>query len=212
MCFLSKTFIILPRWHSKGFSSLMNWFLFYVFFLNEWLYVLFVQRSWHRWHSKGRFLLMNWFTSYVSPLNVWLNVLFVQNVHGTDGIQKAFSSHELVHILCFPFKCVMKCAWLSKTFMALQMAFKKPFLLMNWLTFYVFFLNGWFDLLFCPTFMAQMTFKRASCSHELVYMLCLPFKCVIKFAFLSKTFMALHRWHSKYFFYSWTGSHFMSSF
>jgi len=31
--------------------------------------------------------------------------LIVQNIHGpADGIQKAFSSHELAHILCFLFK------------------------------------------------------------------------------------------------------------
>ena len=40
--------------------------------------------------------------------------LIVQNIHGpADGIQKAFSSHELAHILCFLFKWLIWFAFLS---------------------------------------------------------------------------------------------------
>merc|ERR1719203_1901417 len=45
-----------------------------------------------------------------------------------------------------------------------------------------------------------MAFKRAS-SHELVHILCFPFKCVIKCAFCPKR--SWHRWHSKGLFMNW---------
>ena len=187
MCFLSKTFM--AQMAFKRPFLLMNWFTFYIFPLNVWLNVFFVQNV----HNPAQMAFKRLFFSHelvpiLCLLFKWVIICaFCPTVMAQMAFKRAISSHELVHILCFPFKCVIKCAfcpkrswhrWHSKGLFLLMvmnkswrnilcfpfkcvikcvfvqngpgpaMAFKRPFLLMNWLTFYVFLLNGWIYLLF----------------------------------------------------------------
>jgi len=95
---------------------LMNWFTFYIFPLNVWLNVFFVQNV----HNPAQMAFKRLFFSHelvpiLCLLFKWVIICaFCPTVMAQMAFKRAISSHELVHILCFPFKCVIKCAFCPK--------------------------------------------------------------------------------------------------